>query len=450
MFFDMKRLIFTVIIALSAVVVNAQSDTKTGWTFGVLPSVAYDADLGFQYGALTNLYYFGDGSTYPEYLHSIYAEVNRTTKKNGLFRLNLESRALVPGLLISSDISYMPDEMCDFSGFNGHQAVFNTDWADDSKADYRSRAFYKYRRGLFRTIVDIQGDISGNLNWNAGAGVLVFNADHVNIDKLNRGQSDDKKLPDIDLLFDKYLQWGLIDSCETQTGAFPYIHGGVSYDSRNRTAAPSAGIWADAFVTYTAAFGNLKQFNSLKFNADFRHYIALGTPAAVLAYRLSAQFTLAGQTPFYMASQHNVLNMKRAIYESLGGSSSLRGITRNRIVSDGFALANIELRLRLVKFDVGSSHFYVATNPFVDAGMVLQPISVDEQQVRLAAASTGDNADDYFDFSGNVYRPHFSGGAGLKVAMNENFILSVDWATPFSSDDSGKKSNIYVKMGYLF
>lgn len=134
----------------------------------------------------------------------------------------------------------------------------------------------------------------------------------------------------------------------------------------------------------------------------------------------------------------------------LAAQARLRGITRNRIVSDGFALANIEMRLRLFKFNVGSSHFYVATNPFVDAGMVLQPTDIDEQKVRLAVASTGDNTDDYFDFSSSVYRPHFSGGAGLKVAMNENFILSVDWATPFSSGDSGKKSNIYVKMGYLF
>jgi len=448
----MKRFSLISILAfvLSAQAAVAQNDTKTGWTFGLLPSIAYDADLGFQYGALTNIYYYGDGSTYPEYLHSIYLEANRTTKKSGLFRLNLDSRALVPGLRISADISYMPDEMCDFSGFNGHQAVVNSSWTDDGDSDYRSRAFYKHYRDMFRSAVDVQGNIRGNFNWNAGAGLLIFNAGSVNLDKLNRGQSDDKKLPDTDALFDKYLQWGLIDRCETETGTFPYIHGGVSYDSRNITAAPSSGIWADAFVTYTAAFGNLKQFNSLKLNADFRHYLALGTPIAVLAYRLSAQLTIAGETPFYMASQHNVLYLKRALYESLGGSSSLRGITRNRIVSDGFALANIELRLRIAKFDIGSHHFYVASNPFVDTGMVLQPTEIDEQKTRRAVASTGDNADDYFDFNSSVYRPHLSGGAGLKVAMNENFILSVDWATPFSSNDSEKKSNVYVKMGYLF
>ena len=128
----------------------------------------------------------------------------------------------------------------------------------------------------------------------------------------------------------------------------------------------------------------------------------------------------------------------------------LRVMPRNRIISNGFALANIELRLRIARFDIGSHHFYVATNPFVDAGMVLQPVDIDERQVRVAVASTGDNVEDYFDFGSNVHRPHLSGGAGLKVAMNENFILSVDWATPFSANDSDKKSNVYVKMGYLF
>lgn len=59
----MKRLIIIAMIAMSAASAGAQSEAKTGWTFGVLPSVAYDADLGFQYGALTNLYYYGDGST---------------------------------------------------------------------------------------------------------------------------------------------------------------------------------------------------------------------------------------------------------------------------------------------------------------------------------------------------------------------------------------------------
>ena len=36
---------------------------KTGWTFGALPAITFDSDLGFQYGGIVNLYYYGDGST---------------------------------------------------------------------------------------------------------------------------------------------------------------------------------------------------------------------------------------------------------------------------------------------------------------------------------------------------------------------------------------------------
>ena len=57
---------------------TATKNVRKGWTFGALPSVSYDADYGFQYGALTNIYYFGDGSTYPEYLHSLYLEASYT------------------------------------------------------------------------------------------------------------------------------------------------------------------------------------------------------------------------------------------------------------------------------------------------------------------------------------------------------------------------------------
>ena len=39
---------------------------KTGWTWAGLPVVAYDADMGLQLGALGQVFYYGDGSTYPE------------------------------------------------------------------------------------------------------------------------------------------------------------------------------------------------------------------------------------------------------------------------------------------------------------------------------------------------------------------------------------------------
>ena len=69
-----------------------KSEVRTGWTFGILPSVAFDADKGFQYDVLANVYDFGDGSIYPEYFHSLYFEAAYTTKRSGLFRFAYDSK----------------------------------------------------------------------------------------------------------------------------------------------------------------------------------------------------------------------------------------------------------------------------------------------------------------------------------------------------------------------
>ena len=98
---------------------------KTGWNFGALPSVGFDADLGFQGGALANVYYYGDGSQYPEYIHSIYAEAAYTTKNYGIFRVNFDSKGLIPKHRLTIDATYQPDAMCDFYGFNGYQSIYN-------------------------------------------------------------------------------------------------------------------------------------------------------------------------------------------------------------------------------------------------------------------------------------------------------------------------------------
>ena len=124
------------------------SNIRRGWTFGILPSVAYDADLGFQYGALTNIYYFGDGAVYPDYYHSFYAEAAYTTKRYGLFRLSYDSKYLIPNHRLSVDLTYLPDQMCDFYGFNGYETYYKPDYSEPSSALYKPRAYYKFKRDM--------------------------------------------------------------------------------------------------------------------------------------------------------------------------------------------------------------------------------------------------------------------------------------------------------------
>ena len=434
---------------------TATKNVRKGWTFGALPSVSYDADYGFQYGALTNIYYFGDGSTYPEYLHSLYLEASYTTKQYGVFRFFYDSKYAIPNHRLTVDVTYLPDALSDFYGFNGYQSVYNPAWTDDKSSDYVSRAFYKMKRDLFRVAVDLQKPVTDSWYLNYGAGVLGYNVGEVDLDMLNKGKDAEDQLPDVESLYEKYVLWDIISPNEARGGWHPYLRGGLTYDTRNQQQNPSRGIYSDAFLTYTAAFGDMKEYNNLKFNFNFRHYLPI-TENISFAYRVGTQLNMFGKSPFYINSYMNTLFIQRVIYEGLGGGNSLRGIVRNRILSDGFAFANVELRLKLWKFKIGKENFYVGINPLFDAGMVLQPYSLDkdviENNIKENDPSFDLNTlDNYFDFDESlIYNPHMSVGVGLKVAMNENFIVSVDWATPLNKADNGKVSNLYIKIGYMF
>lgn len=462
-----KILIFaiTFAFAISAMAETEKKDTskvKTGWNFGILPSIAYDADLGFQFGALSNIYYYGDGSQYPEYIHSFYVEAAYTTKRYGLFRFFYDSKYLIPDHRLTVDVSYLPDAMCDFYGYNGYPTLYHMGWHNAKKdsTEYLSRAFYKYKRDLLRVAADIEGTISGDWKWNSGLGVLGYMIDECDIAMLNgkRQPSDQKYLdPSVQGLYELYRNWGIIKPDEANGGWHPYVRGGITFDSRDKRSNPSRGIYADAFFTYSAAFGNQTEYNNLKFNFNFRHYVPIYKDRVTLAYRIGTQNTIAGESPFYMNTYLNTLFIQRVLYEGLGGGNSLRGIMRNRILANGFAYANVELRTKIVTFDIGKQHFYIGLNPFFDLGVVTQPYKLDETEVRTAitaynvATGRTDKYEDYFNLSRKeTYMPHSAAGIGLKVAMNENFILSVDWATALNKQDNGKMMNFYVKMGYLF
>ena len=390
------------------------------------------------------------------------------------------------------DATYQPDAMCDFYGYNGYQSIYNQNFhkwkKDQSKmgdpTEYQSRAFYKYKRDLFRFAADIEGTIWQNIKWNAGLGVLGYMIDECDIDMLNGKNefnpelplSDQKALnPNVEGLYEKYVKWGLIDKAEANGGWHPYLRAGLTYDSRDQRTCPTKGIYADAFFTYTAAFGEQATagYNHLQFNFNFRHYVPIYRDRVTFAYRVGTQNNIAGQSPFYMNTYLNTLFIQRVMYEGLGGANSLRGIMRNRILANGFAYANVELRTKVAKFDIGKQHFYIGLAPFFDLGVITQPYELDEQAIKEAyvkdyvetAANIimGKDAvmplsyDKYFAVDedmnldqSKVYMPHMAAGVGLKVAMNENFVLSVDWAMALDKQDNAKWANFYIKMGYLF
>ena len=129
-----------------------QAETKYGWTFGALPVVSYDSDRGFKYGGLVNLYNYGSGETYPEYLQSIYLEISRTTKGSGINQLLFDSEHLIPNnpIRFTVDLSYFTERSMDFYGFNGYESEFNRDFSQKESQEYISRMFYRFERKLFQ------------------------------------------------------------------------------------------------------------------------------------------------------------------------------------------------------------------------------------------------------------------------------------------------------------
>ena len=58
-------------LAASAQEEEKPKEMKTGWSFGLLPTATYSVDNGFQAGAFGDVYYYGNGKTYPDPLHKI-------------------------------------------------------------------------------------------------------------------------------------------------------------------------------------------------------------------------------------------------------------------------------------------------------------------------------------------------------------------------------------------
>ena len=442
----MKKSLLSVVFFFLSWTLLAQSEKKDelikkNWNFGALPTITFDTDLGFQYGALVNLYDYGDGTRFPKYNHSLYFEVSRFTKGSGINRFYYDSDQLIKGLQTSVDLSYLSDQAYDFFGFNGYDAVYQLNWIDDTQAAnvYKTRMFYKYDRKLFRFKVDLQGKLSGDhFRWTTGFNLQNFAIKSVNLDKLNKGKKGTDILPAVDGLYQKYQDWGLISAKEANGGFVPTIKAGIVYDSRDNRPNPMKGVWTEAVLEGAPEFlGSESSF--VKLSLIHREYFTLVPKKLSLVYRLAYQTTLAGTTPFYYQSQVITSVLTGALSEGLGGAKTLRGILRNRVVGDGFMYGNIEMRWKFVRFKFINNNFYLGLNGFTDFGKVTKKID-------LPSSSYQTLNPDYFKAGAEKF--HYSYGGGLRIVMNENFVIAADYGmTPNVQDGT---SGMYIGLNYLF
>jgi outer membrane protein assembly factor BamA len=448
----MKKTLLVLLFSILVLSVSAQEKkVKTGWKFGgALPATTYDSDLGFQYGALAEFFNFGDGSKYPGWFDHTYTEISRYTKGSGIYRFMYESNHLIKGVESVTDLSYLPDKANSFFGFNGYESVYNKDWMDDKAASdiYRTRMFYRFERNLFRFKNDFQGKLSGeHFKWSAGFAFQDFTISSVDINKLNKGKKN--KLPSLDAqpgLFERYQVLGLINANEANGGWVNTLKAGLTWDSRDNRPNPMKGLWTEIGIEVAPKFmGNDWGFS--RFYITHRQYFTLIEKNLSLVYRLGYQTTLSGNVPFFYQSQVITSRLTGALSEGLGGSKTLRGVQRNRVIGDGFFMGNIELRWKPLYFKFLKRDFYLGLNAFYDFGRVTKDIKLPATlEGTFNANYPNENYSDYFKPGPD--KLHQSAGVSIMVAMDQNFILAIDVGKALNVQDG----NIGFSFGlnYLF
>lgn len=424
---------------------KAKEQAKSGWSLGAVPAIAYDTDIGFLYGAVLNLYDYGDGQNYPDYNHSIYLEWSRTTKGSGINQITYDSEHLIPNSRVFAEVSYLTEQALEFFGFNGYESYYDPDFEDDelSQDIYKSRMYYRQDRRLLRIRADLQGPIIKNkLNWLVGFSHFGIKLDTVDIEKLNEGKDEGERLPPVNGgLYGNYIRWGILPNDQVDGGNSNLVKVGLVYDTRDNEPNPMKGLWTELQFILAPSFLGNGDLSYSRIALTHRQYFTIVPKTINFAYRLSYQGKLSGNMPFYMLPF--VYNAAPQMTKNgLGGAKTMRGIQRNRVVGEDFVYGNLELRWKFLRTVIFNQNFYIALSGFVDGGLITgkyelqdpDPAYTDEANAWLAL--------------GDTEALHVSYGGGLHFALNENFIVTVDYGR--ASDPRDGNSGLYINLNFLF
>ena len=437
---------------------------KTGYNFGPLPAVAFDADKGFQLGALLNIYDFGDGSMYPNTRQHWYFEASFFTKGSQLFVVSYDNRFLIPGVRWSSALTITNDKAMDFYGFNGYMSHYDHERVALGKdKENLDNYIYTPKYRINRLAILFKSDFVGNiwdkkLFWEAGYHLSYFKQGYnkqgaLNLDKINKNKKEEKMFPaDEPTIFDQYRKWGLISEDEAWGGLNSSVRVGLLFDTRDKEGAPSRGIWAEAHLMMAPKWlGTTNPY--YRYSATFLHYVPIvKNDILTFAYRLNYEGSFGNDTPYYVLPYITTMGQTYD-RDGMGGYRTIRGIMRSRVQGLDMASYNVELRWRFVQFTLWKQNIAFGLNIFSDGTMVTKGRDMSfrgEEQYRSeyeAYMAEGAKAD----------RPHITVGGGLRFIMNQNFIVAFEYGLPvskFSKDPIIKnqdgKGAFYINTGYLF
>jgi hypothetical protein len=434
-------LLSIILLSVSSITgqVKEKEKTKKGLSFGFFPAFGYDSNTGTKYGGILKLFDYGNGSSYPRYNQSLHFEWSKTTKGSGVTQLIYDTRKLIPGIRTMAEAAYLTEKVLDFYGFNGYNAYYNLGITTKNDPLYRSSVFYRMERAMVKLRLEFIGKLKGdNLKWFSGFEYLNNNLDTVNLNNLNIDRDQAHYLPPIGGgLYGDFLKWGLIPQDQAHGGHTGIFKIGAKYDTRDNEPNPMTGLWTEAQLLLVPGFLS-EGYGYTRFTFTHRQYFTLISKKVNFVYRLSYQANLFGTMPFYMLPL--VFNSAPQVTLSgLGGARSMRGILRNRVVGKDFAYGNAEIRWKVLRTIILNQNFYVALSGFADAGMVTGkyklPEITDPQGIVWLA-------------KGEKETPHLSYGGGVHFAINDNFVIAMEYG--WAADPRDGNRGTYIGLNFLF
>jgi len=412
----MKRYIgIFMIILLVCSLGFSQSKERKGWGWGGVPAINYNADEGFGYGVVGNIYNYSTGG-YSPYYWTVQPQIFFTTGGKQEHWLFFDSPyVLGQGYRITAELKMLKQQYNAYYGI-GNNSIYDEAFIevddDDNPVDpalYRNKYYYTHYRGRLSFTASLvkafQSHPNGRPLLSALVGFGVISTENKLDENITKLQED--------------LAAGIVTQKEIDGGLTNYVKLGMIHDTRDNEPAPNKGHWTDLVSEiYTGVIGSDYDFVKLTFTD--RHYFPL-MPRLVYAQRIMLE-KMFGDPPFY---EMTFYGSSYKIDEGLGGSKSIRGIFKNRFIGDTKFFMNTELRFKFLEFSGLGQDFYLATNAFCDFGKVWSD-------------RDAENKNDFANL-------HFGYGGGLHIGWNENFIVAVDAGT---SEETGLQ--LYIGLGYLY
>ena len=386
----------TMLVCASAALPAQQPvSAPTGHSLAGLPSVNFDADEGFGYGALIQYYDYGYSGERP-YRYAIQPAVFFTTRGRRDVTLFLDAPHLLPGdWRLGAQLAREQQITAPYYG------VGNNSESLSSATAGANPYYYRFGRTVIRANADFQHSL-GAPALRVLLGVATRNADVKTVPydsgtTLLAQQTGLTKLPTVNA---RLARVGLV------------------WDTRDQEIGPQRGNWSELLVQRAGrALGGDQVFTRI--TGTVRQYVPV-TSSLVLAERVVLQ-TVRGDPAI---SEIFVVQSSFRDDEILGGATSVRGIPKNRYVGKGVAFANSELRWSAGSVALAGRPMRLVLSAFADAGRVWK---------------------DGLDLSSVGSDLHVGYGGGARLAVGPSFIIAAD-----VGHSSQSTAAIYLGLGYLF